>query len=45
MPAVPDSTDVSIIIKNDVDNYVKHAACYKRQYDLINEVLLRENTK
>lgn len=43
MPAIPESTDIKVIIQVDIANYLKHNLCYLRQYELIKEVKLRES--
>lgn len=42
MPIVSSSDELSEILRVDADNYLKHAQCYRRQYELIQEVKARE---
>lgn len=41
LPEEPKSPLIVDLIKNDTDNHVKYNKCYKRQFDLINEILIR----
>lgn len=42
MPQVSNSDELLEILRIDAENYAKHAKCYRRQYDLIQEVKARE---
>lgn len=42
LPTVSSTDELSEILRVDADNYLKHAQCYRRQYELIREVKARE---